>query len=294
MRRNCDARFSPESTSSGAAAQRRQADVLADLTQFEPAGCQALSTDVSDPDRNDGPSAPKYCRRFVSRWSSILEVLRSRVMTVRAKLRSWSVRRRARHAVSAHRRHWLYRAASAARIAEARPPPAGPAAAAEFSPDIGRERGDWRSRPAAKHVSGAAGSGCSHPLGRDCADNVRRSGRRLPCGQRRGDHRPCSRRAPGRRQTLCLPVLDPRPIRPDGRYGPDRGNRTKTDGCLWKVQARGRARPGGTRHRLGVASTSAGLRAWRQRQHGATDAACSLAVSAAARQPAGAPLAARA
>src|SRR5580704_12001853 len=70
--------------------------------------------------------------------------------------------------------------------------------------------------------------------------------------------------------------------------------RTEADRCLWRIQTRCRTRSGRTRPRLGVTAGSVGLRAWRQRQHGATDAACSLALSTAARRPQGTPLAARA
>ena len=95
-------------------------------------------------------------------------------------------------------------------------------------------------------------------------------------------------------KALRLPLLDPRPVRTDGRQGPVRGGRTEADRCLWRIQTRGRTRSGGTRPRLGVTAGSVGLRAWRQRQHGSTDVACSLALSTAARQPRSTPLAARA
>ena len=75
-------------------------------------------------------------------------------------------------------------------------------------------------------------------------------------------------------QALRLPLLDPRPVRTDGRHGPTRGGRTQADRCLRRIQTRGR-----TRSRRSSTSIGCLLRAvlslWagRQRQHGASDAA---------------------
>src|SRR5580700_3958075 len=78
----------------------------------------------------------------------------------------------AAHAASAHRLDRLHRTASGARVAEARLSAARAAAPADFAPDKYLERGDWRYRPAAKHVSGPAGRGCRHPLGWPRASDV--------------------------------------------------------------------------------------------------------------------------
>ena len=72
----------------------------------------------------------------------------------------------------------------------------------------------------------------------------------------------------------------------------DRGPPTQPDRCLWTIEARRRTRPGRTRHRLGVITCGAGLRARRQRQHGAADATGAFAIAVTAWRLAGPALAA--
>jgi uncharacterized protein YbjT (DUF2867 family) len=50
------------------------------------------------------------------------------------------------------------------------------------------------------------------------------------------------------RQAFHFSLYDPRAMRTGDRHGHDRSGRAGADGCLREVQARGRTRPGGSRH----------------------------------------------